>query len=165
MFRKRSLLACLLMLCLLLDACSPARTSQKQDLTLPGAPVKETAAEPNTSDASAAPIEDTAQPEGDGTLELVSLPLPEGMAEATAQCLCGDRIYTGGTGTSGAVFGYTCSDRSRETLPLPDAFAFIYAMCETDGGFAVLCGSEPSAYVDAFGNYTLNENATGNSAF
>lgn len=155
MNRRRSLPVLCLLLCLLLSACSSERASQKPDLALPGAPSQDAAAQTAPPVSPAAPLdqpEDAAQTQQSETLELASLPLPEGMSAATAQCFCKDRVYTGGTGESGAVFGYTCFDRSRETLPLPAPFEFIYAMCPTDGGFAALCGSYPSAYLDALGN-------------
>ena len=157
--KRRSIAACLL-LCLLLSACSFGKTAQKEKIQLPG-PSSQDGSERQGSPAASTPQspqdDDASQPPLIDEYELASLPLPEGMVMATAQCLCGDRIYTGGVGESGAVFGYTCPDRSRETISLPEAFEFIYAICEKDGGIAVLCGSYPIAYYDAQENMIIND--------
>lgn len=160
MNRKRRFIAACLLLCLLLSACSFGKQGQKERVQLSGTFSQDVSESQDISTSS------TPQPsqENDASQRLrideyafASLPLPEGMVMATAQRLCGDRIYAGGIGENGAVFGYTCPDRSRQTLPIPAAFEFIYAICEKDEGIAVLCGTCPIAYYDAQENMTIND--------
>lgn len=84
------------------------------------------------------------------------LPLPEGMAFATAQCVMDGKVYLAGRG-EGAVLGWTDMTGESGLLQLPEEYEYLYGLAEADGTLAVLAGSYPVAYYDADGNLVIND--------
>lgn len=119
----------------------------------------ETKAPGNGSGSQSEKQDDT----GGGVLRLKAneLLLPEGMVYATAQCRLDDKIWVGGAGESGAVFGYVSFDGRQELMDMPESCEYVYAMCSSDGNLAVLGGSFPNLYTDAKGNTIFNESPEG----
>lgn len=109
--------------------------------------------------------EKTDEPAEQGSFAEKSLPLPEGMSYATAQCLLGDRVFTGGMGSDAPAAGIVELENG-ETNPisLPDKIGYIYALCADGDCAAMLCGDPPETYYDAGGQVVNNPNAEGKLA-
>lgn len=108
-------------------------------------------------------LENTAAEEADGAgyLRYDSAALPGGILRATAQCMAGDRIYVGGLTQDGAVLARTDWNGEEGTLDLPEGIEYIFALCPTESGFALLGGSLPAVYEDWDGSVIFPENADG----
>lgn len=82
---------------------------------------------------------------------LDNLPLPEGMASATAQCVSGSRVFLGGLDRDDVpLLGYVELDGGEGLFELPEEIEYIHAMCISEGNLTVLAGSHPSLFEDAF---------------
>ena len=88
-----------------------------------------------------------------------TLPLPQPLRNLTAVCTVEDTIYCAGLGKNGAALARTTADGLGGELALPAQIEFVYALCPYGGGFALLGGSLPAAYVDANGNTVLNDDS------
>ena len=80
-----------------------------------------------------------------------ALQIPEGVGLITAQCVNGDQIFIGISGAK-PLIGSVALDDSGELSLLPDEYNYIYAICNTEEGIAVLCGDYPALYYDTNGS-------------
>lgn len=109
--------------------------------------------------ASSAPVAqpDTIQKQTENAvyhLEYQTLTLPAPLQSASALTAWNDRLLAGGLTDSGAVLTWMAPDGDSETVPLPDGADYLYALCpDADGGFWLLNGSLPAAYIDAGGYF------------
>ena len=160
--RKPAIIIVLILLALILSACSRKQKEEVTSLTDAWPQTEEISEQPSISfpqDSPKPQNSENAPAETDAVdgYELATLPLPEGMVMATAQLSIRDRVYTAGIGATGAVFGYSCADHTRKTLELPKEYEFVYAMCQDGDNYSLLCGSYPIAYYDFEDNFTLND--------
>ena len=160
--RKPAIIIVLILLALILSACSRKQKEEVTSLTDAWPQTEKSSEQPSISfpqDSPKPQNSENAPAETDAVegYELATLPLPEGMVMATAQLGIRDRVYTAGIGATGAVFGYSCADHTRKTLELPKEYEFVYAMCQDGDNYSLLCGSYPIAYYDFEDNFTLND--------
>lgn len=160
--RKPAIIIVLILLALILSACSRKQKEEVTSLTDAWPQTEEISEQPSISfpqDSPKPQNSENAPAETDAVdgYELATLPLPEGMVMATAQLSIRDKVYTAGIGATGAVFGYSCADHTRKTLELPKEYEFVYAMCQDGDNYSLLCGSYPIAYYDFEDNFTLND--------
>ncbi len=75
-----------------------------------------------------------------------TMPLPEELTFATAQCVFQNRLVVGGCGPAGTAIAYTDENKVWTVLPVPDTSKFIYGMCVSEKKLVVLGGSFPKSY-------------------
>ena len=95
------------------------------------------------------------------SLSAFTLPLPEGMAHATAQSRLHDKIWVGGLGSNGAMMGFVDMGGESGMLELPPELDFVYTLCAVGENMAAVCGSLPGAYTDAGGEFIINDEIEG----
>lgn len=136
-------IAWLLIFCLLLTLGGCTKPEQTGSVQLPG----------QTAPAAPADLPEPAAPAaGTGTfhLEYARTALPGSLKTAAVGTVIGDTLLLGGLESDGAAL-YACpTDGEAAPIPLPAETDFLYALCpDRAGGFWLLCGSYPAAYIDA----------------
>ena len=82
---------------------------------------------------------------------LDSLPLPEGMVSATAQCISGNKIFLGGLSKDDdPLLGYMELGGETGLLELPEGVEYIHTMRVSGENLTVLAGSHPDLSDEAF---------------
>ena len=136
-------IAWLLIFCLLLTLGGCTKPEQTGSVQLPG----------QTAPAAPADLPEPAAPAA-GTdtfhLEYARTALPGSLKTAAVGTVIGDTLLLGGLESDGAAL-YACPpDGEAASIPLPAGTEFLYALCpDHAGGFWLLCGSYPAAYIDA----------------
>lgn len=102
-----------------------------------------------TPEAPAVPVQNAAGAD-EFHLAYTRTPLPGTLKAAAAGTVIGNTLLLGGLERTGAAL-YACPpDGAASPVPLPAGTEFLYALCpDTADGFWLLCGSYPSAYIDA----------------
>jgi len=85
-----------------------------------------------------------------------TIPIPGGIGLITAQCASEDQVIVGVSGER-PLIGSVNLDNSGEFSILPEEYEYIYAICNTNNGIAVLCGNYTETYFDAYNNVTRDE--------
>lgn len=140
-------LLCILLCLLLLAGCG---SRPETDSMADGAQIER---EPVPSSPS---VEETAAEEaadGVGYLTYDSAALPSGIQRATALCRLDEGLCVGGLTRDGAALAWTDWNGEERLMDLPDSVEYVYALCTTEDGFALLGGSLPGYYQNWHGDW------------
>lgn len=127
-----------------------------------------------SADQQAAPAETAPQPaaaaitepvpaadESEPYLRYTVQDLPGGILRAMGQCVVGARIYVGGQTMDGVALAWTDLEGSDVTVELPPEIEFIFALCPTEDGFALLGGTPPAMYQNWSGDLVSTKELEG----